>query len=294
MAPCLALLLLLGAPPALGEPVGFLAQVQGTVEVRSSGATSWQAAALDRGVEVGDTVRTGPASYARILLVDDTTVSVDEETELVLDEFILGDLATQERSILRQLRGQMLIDVGETFGGTTRLEVHTPTAVVGVKGTRFETRVEDHTLVCNHEGRVFVRNVNAAFGGQQLIPEGMCRQVYRGLAPEEPEPFPPDFESIGRGPASEVPVASTDALLFGPPQPGVDLFEWVGDTAAPDVAAGPEDVIYETTGDSVTEPAREDPVDSARATGDIPAPPSGGAPEIPDISIGGGEAPGEK
>ena len=68
------------------------------------------------------------------MLVDDTTLTLGEETEVVIDELLVGPAALRELSILRQLRGKLRVRVGEAFGGTTRLQVHTPTAVMGVKG----------------------------------------------------------------------------------------------------------------------------------------------------------------
>ena len=223
-----ALVVLLGsAPSARAQSVGFVAAVSGSVEIQTAGSTSWAAAALDGPIRMGDSVKTGQDSFAKILLADDTVLSLGEETEVLIDRIVVGDLATRERSIVQQLKGQILISVGEAFGGPTRLEVHTPTAVVGVKGTIFETRIREETLACNREGQIFVRNIDPSIGGEVLIPQGMCRRVYRGLEPEEPELFPQDFNPVGSGPAVE--VADVD----------LDVADAVLDVT-PAVEAGPE------------------------------------------------------
>ena len=138
----LAIAIALVALPAFGAPVGFVMQMQGIVQVQPENATSWQPAAIDGGVSVGESIRTEANSAAKILLVDDTIISVAENTELHIDRMILGDLATQERSILRQMVGQVRAQVGKAFGGTTRLEIHTPTAIVGVRGSTMNVKVK--------------------------------------------------------------------------------------------------------------------------------------------------------
>ena len=151
------LALALGAAPGAAEPVGFVAGVEGDVDIQPGGQISWTAAAVDGEVEIGDTVRTGLDSAIKIVLVDDTTLSLGEDTELVLESFVVGAAATREVSVLRHLKGQIRTRVGEAFGGTTRVEIHTPTTVMGVKGTELSSRIdhiggETSTLGCNWAG----------------------------------------------------------------------------------------------------------------------------------------------
>jgi len=154
------------AGSAAAEPVGFFASLTGDVEVArpvAAGALSWEAARQDGPVEVGDHVKTGLGAAAQLVLVDDTMLHVDEDTELRIETFHVGDAATRERSIVRHTRGRLRTLVGDAFGGETRLEIHTPTAVVGVKGTDFET--SDDSLpgrvrfrMCLHGGGISVSN----------------------------------------------------------------------------------------------------------------------------------------
>ena len=95
-------LLVPAAAPA--EPIGFVAAAQGDVQLERVGSGTWQAAQHDASIEIGDTLRTGAAARAKILLVDDTLLQIDEETELRIESWHVGAAATTERSIVRQAR----------------------------------------------------------------------------------------------------------------------------------------------------------------------------------------------
>jgi hypothetical protein len=167
----LGTLALVGAGVAGAEPVGFIATAINDVQVQPQGTTTFQAAIQDQEVSVGDTIRTGLDSQAKIILVDDTTLSIDEDTEITIQSLHVGAAATQDRSIIKQTRGRLRTVVGSAFGGQTRMEVHTPTAVVGVKGTDLTTEKDEEAritgkdkdkgqwLVCLVDGQIVVRAV---------------------------------------------------------------------------------------------------------------------------------------
>lgn len=288
----LAACALLAAAAAGAEPVGLVTGVEGQVEIRSGRGTTWAPAALDHQLQLGDWIRTQRAARARILLADDTLLSVDEETELSLDESVLGSATGKPHSVIQQLSGQVLTAVGETFGGETRLEVHTPTAVVGVKGTVFEVRVRKETLTCVYDGKVAVRNANPAVNGEELVPEGFCREVRLGQPPGPVQAPPRDFRSTGPGPEGGAQESALEALLFHRGEQGGgrdDLFDWIADV--PPVAAPAEELPELGGGGAGLEAPYEDPVDAALASGQSGISVGGG--ETPGPSAGGGEAPQE-
>jgi len=221
--PVVSLLWALGfAAPAAAEPVGFFASLVGDVQVATplaSGVHGWNAATRDGEVRIGDRVKTGPDAAARIVLVDDTLLHVDEDTELEIETFHVGAAATQERSVVRHTRGRLRTLVGDAFGGETRLEIHTPTAVVGVKGTDFETR--DVSLpgrtrfrMCLHGGAISVSN---GLGGASPRP-GHCVFAEQGRPPsaEFPNPDVPFEAPQGDRPAAD---DFTEPVVWAP-QPG--------------------------------------------------------------------------
>ena len=204
--------LLAGLQVAVADPIGFVAASEGDTQLLPGGETSWALALVDQDVEIGDTARTGVDSALKLVLVDDTTLTLGEDTEVVIDELLVGPVALREISVLRQISGKLRVRVGEAFGGTTRLQVHTPTAVMGVKGSQFTSWIlreegETHTLVCNTGGEAWV----AAAGGDEAqglpIGLGKCRRVTE-LGEVGPEiPMPADA-------APEEPVSPTQKQVL--------------------------------------------------------------------------------
>ncbi len=209
---------------AAAEPVGFLAVTEGDVEIRSGGAASWSAATRDSEIELGDVVRTGRDSLAKLVLVDDTVITLDEETELEVDELVVGSAATRQASRVNLLSGHVRTRVGQAFGGTTRLEMHTPTAVIGVKGTEWVAWVLDdvgeiYTFICVLAGEVDVASNDPNVSGVYEPAIGTCTKILPKASPE-PAEIRPDLTPVGQ-PRSRVAsttttvVSSSTALLPG-------------------------------------------------------------------------------
>jgi len=196
-----------GLQVASAAPVGFVAASEGDVSLMRGDQSSWSLALVDQEVEIGDTAWTARDSALKLILVDDTTLTLGEETEVVIDELLVGPAALREVSVLRQLSGKLRVRVGEAFGGTTRLQVHTPTAVMGVKGSQFTSWVKHeqgavHTLVCNTGGEVWVAAARDAGAQREPIGFGKCRRVSEAgaVGPEIPvsdEVFPLEPRSGG-------------------------------------------------------------------------------------------------
>jgi hypothetical protein len=261
---------LLLSPAAFAEPVGYLAGVEGTVEV-GPGGTSWEAGATDLALEQGDWLRTGLGSKAKVILNDDTVLSLGEETEVAVETLVAGSTVASggEPTTLRMLRGKMRTRVGRGFGDDTKLEVHTPTAVVGVKGTDFETHIvssaggpgrpADSTQACTWDGNIFVRSSDPnLLKTIRNVGPGFCSFVRDGFRPDELEVMPSDFESVGSGPSSGASATSSPGLVA-----------YV--VATPDVGSEGQEFDPLSEGD-------ESPYDSAQALRI-----SGGLPDVRDL-----------
>lgn len=181
--------------PAAAEEIGFVAAAVGDAEIAPGGSDTFQAARRDGGVAIGDRLRTGLDSSLKIVLVDDTLLQIDEDTELTVETFHVGAAATQQPSILRQLRGRLRATVGDAFGGSTKLQVHTPTAAVGVKGTDFEVVKGQFWEACLISGAIDVTN---QFGTASPQP-GFCVYAYGDKAPGDPFPNPRTPLEVGNG-----------------------------------------------------------------------------------------------
>ena len=263
---------LLGAANA--DPIGFVAATEGDASLLRGDRSSWQLALIDQDVEIGDTARTGVRSALKLVLVDDTTLTLGEETEVVIDELLVGPAALRELSILRQLRGKLRVRVGEAFGGTTRLQVHTPTAVMGVKGSQFSSWVKSeqgvvHTLVCNTGGEVWVAAAGGSAAESEPIAFGKCRRVSEAglIGPETPitdqvsprEPRPSGLENVLSRAGEDAALGMIDYALAREQLPAVGAIGGVGPFA----------------NSSMVEPLFSDPFNAAVAGGRLPSSRSG-------------------
>ena len=287
---------LLAATPAGAQEAGFIAALEGTVEVRPAGSGTFALAAVDRELSVGDTLRTGPDSAVKVLLADDTILTLGEETTFTIESLHTGPAATRETSVLKLLEGRVRAIVGEAFGGTTRIEVHTPTATVGVKGTDFITdhvrEPREYSTVCLVEGGIYVRHRDQRFPDVASPAPGQCIGLAPDIAPEYVPPVILEQELEKKPPRSDVarkPTVAVDTVPEGGPEVGTE---------------GPVPLIEPLQADSDPSPdflVYESPVQAAGLGGlDLggggapPAPPEppSPAPVAPPIEdVGGDENP---
>ena len=143
----LALVLILLSP--LGEVsaagvssmVATIQKVSGTATVVRQG----RSLAAFTGLEIleGDTLRTGPDGSIGVIFSDDTVLSLGPESVLVVDEFVFAPRQGKFSIVLRMLKGT----AGYLSGLISKLapesaHFETPTASIGIRGTRFVVRVD--------------------------------------------------------------------------------------------------------------------------------------------------------
>jgi len=132
-----------------------------------------------------DVVKTDSAGRARIELADGSVLSLSSDASLK----ILRHDARRQQTILQLLYGRLLasaMHIGR-FGG--KFDVKTPTAVVGVVGTRFGVKVDpESTDVLCKEGAVSVRNADPNVVGEVVVRAGQFTHVERDKPPSPPAP----------------------------------------------------------------------------------------------------------
>ncbi len=274
------------AMPAAAEEAGFIAAVEGTVEVQPAGSTTFALAAVDRELSVGDTLRTGPDSAVKVLLVDDTILTLGEETTFTIESLHTGPAATRETSVLKLLEGRVRTIVGEAFGGTTRVEVHTPTATVGVKGTDFITdhvrEPREYSTICLVEGGIYVRHRDRRFRDVASPGPGQCIGLAPDVAPEYVPPVILKQELEKRPPRSDVarkPTVTAGVIPEGGPgvgsegpAPPVEPLEG-NDDPSPDILVYESPVQAASLGGIDFEGGGEPPSPSASPSPERVAPP---------------------
>jgi len=122
-----------------GESVGKFTKVEGRVDVTRPGG---QAVEVNAGVEIfeKDIVRSKSNSKAEILFADGNILKLAQNTRVEISEYI--NESGRRSTVLNLFRGKIQNRVKKLLGSVlgndeNRYEVHTPTAVCGVRGTDF-------------------------------------------------------------------------------------------------------------------------------------------------------------
>jgi hypothetical protein len=153
-----------------------------TVEVMSGQVSLMKDGHVDKPLFVGNTVLaqqtivTGPSSYAKFRLEDDSRFEVYENSTVIFRQDWPG-----WSHLLNVFMGRVKLFIDHSKGPNSN-SVTTPTAVISVRGTVFDVVVEDSdgtTLVSCDEGLVQVQNTTAP-GQEPLLHPGQSVRIFRG------------------------------------------------------------------------------------------------------------------
>jgi ferric-dicitrate binding protein FerR (iron transport regulator) len=172
---------LLSLPLALAQTapaaVARVVSVQGAVESQRVGEPQWQAVRLNDTYSPGDKIRVQRRSRADLALLDQSVLRLNENTELTVQP-----VKEERTGVIELLRG-----AAHFFSrGPRSLEVQTPFAVAGVRGTEFLVEVDaDKALLTIFEGTVLAQNPAGSLqltGGQSAVAETGKAPVLRVVA----------------------------------------------------------------------------------------------------------------
>jgi hypothetical protein len=179
--------ILLASAAAFAGDAGLVVKVLGTPQLeRDHGTRPLKA---QDALVPGDVVVTDRRSRVKILLADDSVLTIGSSSRLVLEELLV---TTRARSAaLRVLAGRFKLAIAAFFGATSDYRVFTPTAVTGVRGTvLWGDTVLD--AICSLDGEVMVRSL-ATDGEPVRLSGGQC---VRGMRGGPPQPFAPTADEI--------------------------------------------------------------------------------------------------
>lgn len=167
------------APPAIGQVDALLGA--GTISRFGEAA----AGALEVGTQLyeGDRIRTDVGARLRLTFADGTVVQLGESTDLTLDWFLYAPGAGTQSALLRVTTGIFRV-ILELVLPRSAFEVQTATAAATVRGTDWITEASpENTAIVALEGRVAVRNVDPAIGGEVVLGPGEGTSVPAGAEP---------------------------------------------------------------------------------------------------------------
>lgn len=217
------LFILLLAAPAWGAPAGILQQISGEVSLRSGSSGIFVSARQGETVQEGDSIKTGAAGWAKLMLSDGSSMTLANRTELEVSTLKIG--RSKREGVFNLAEGKLRASVTKLAGQQTDYRVKSRTAVAGVKGTDFMilSRGEANVLFGN-DGEVQVAGAKKEEAKQPLS-GGTMVQTTRGALPTVPV-------SVDKGSAlAEAREVFTAATGASPPA------EWVAADLLPDLLA---------------------------------------------------------
>lgn len=236
------------------DRIGTVLAVEGVVQIQAQGATTWTQLRFRDAILRGDTVRTAAAGKLKVLLRDESIMTLAEQSEMTFTEFLLTE--QQQRSVVSLLIGTVKVLTRRVLGSGAAVEVHTPNAVAGVRGTIFIVRFTEPpptTEIFVLEGTVTARNLDPAIPEVESVPLNTRTTVLGGGGPSAPVTIDPAaLESIAQSvqltaqvPEETAPTEQQETLrsirgeegLAGPPDSAIVV---VGEVTS--VTEVPQDV----------------------------------------------------
>ena len=213
--------------------VGKFTFVQGRVDVLRQPAPRAVPVKMGDAVFVGDIIRAKSASKAEITFKDGNIVRVAPNTRVEISEYMLEE--AKGKGVLKLSRGKVQAIIQEkiakriaTFGEANRFEIHTPTAILGVRGTNFIVLYQrNSSSVLVLEGIVLAYNpkfpdmaVTVNAGYVTTIPLDQPAQPARPFTDAEKKMYEGDFAPGGSGANSEAEDTVISEATTGPAEPG--------------------------------------------------------------------------
>jgi hypothetical protein len=208
-----------------------IVQVYGQVE-RIDGSNRHSQLQLGDLLDMGETVVSGPESGATLAFVDDSRLTLDENSEVVLTHLLAGRSRKSSNVRLLLNAGDAESNIPKDSGFSIRYEVVTPALQLAVRGTQFIVKVDKQTgRTRTMVLRGSVRAEGAAGGSVSLgAGEGLVANVGEPLGQPHSLPAAPQ---LGEFPAQveRLPLTLTWSMAAPASQYRLDLLD--SSTAAP-------------------------------------------------------------
>src|SRR3990172_6848096 len=137
---CMLLAALTTLPAEAGEAAGMIKVSKGAVAVERDGKKL--PAAVGMSIEVADRLRTGADGSVGVTLRDSTLLSAGPNSLLVIDKFAFDNTTQDSNMSIAIPKGPLSVASGRIAKRTPEsVDFHTPTSVLGVRGTEFVVEV---------------------------------------------------------------------------------------------------------------------------------------------------------
>ncbi|MFK7984422.1 MAG: FecR domain-containing protein [Sandaracinaceae bacterium] len=182
----------LPAASGLGDADATVTAARRQVRSQRPRRSDWNPARVGQELNRGWRVSTGERSSAELTFQSGSVAALRAETLVIV--YGSGARQVREEGAHAVIRGgSMLSRLSALSGGSTPLEVETPTAVATLDEGESSVDVDEDgtTRVATHRGRAArVRNREAG-SAEVSVPEGQGTSVRQGRPPTPPRPLPP-------------------------------------------------------------------------------------------------------
>ncbi len=118
-----------------GAPVGRISEMSGSVLFKEKSSASYQKAEKGVPLEKGFWIKTGADGWTVLLLSDNSRLTLANNTELEITEFIVSK--EKKDGVFNVAQGKLRASVTRLAGEKVNYKVKSLTAVAGIKGTEF-------------------------------------------------------------------------------------------------------------------------------------------------------------
>lgn len=126
-------LLVFGFPAFAAQPAGHLIDLKGEVSVTTGGQAG--PGQFKQALFVGDVVETKKSGTAKILFLDDTLLALKENSKVQISAFLFDAKAKKRQTVIEGFFGKIRAVVGKFLGEDQPVQIKTPTAVAGIRGS---------------------------------------------------------------------------------------------------------------------------------------------------------------
>jgi len=174
---------------AAQEPVGRVVGVKGTATVAHEGSDKSEKLAVNDSVYLMDRINTGGQSRVKMQMKDETVVTLGQDAEMVINEFVYKPETSTRKATLKLVKGTVRSFISRMFSGIgSTFEVRTPTAAAGARGTHNLVNVisDRRTLVVGISDITTVGNIDPSIPGEETLTDNHGSYVDEGQPPSPP------------------------------------------------------------------------------------------------------------
>lgn len=118
------------------KPIGNYTISKGTVTVTHPGQRTAVPVKVRDSVLFRDLITTGPKSRTKALFIDDSILTLGENSSMEITEHVFDPNTDKRSAIINLLKGKLRVLVGKTFLGLgSKFEIHTKDASIAARGT---------------------------------------------------------------------------------------------------------------------------------------------------------------